>query len=176
MRNKTSIMAKTFFDPQGGQGHSPAVKKRPRFGLPCVLVLSVVFAGFVSSCYFPRFIPYLTAVSGITFDSNDRIVLRYEPHRIEMATITVTLVPNLPSERPVPITWMIHNINADGFRNVVDFVGTPPSVIPTGASTSTVTIIAWGPGEVRIFAIIEVDGEHVSDTRIITVKDAPTLP
>ncbi|MCL2600256.1 MAG: hypothetical protein FWD88_03645 [Treponema sp.] len=163
-------MAKTFFDPQGGQGHSPAVKKRPRFGLPCALVLSVVFAGFVSSCYFPRFIPYLTAVSGITFDSNDRIVLRYEPHRIEMATITVTLVPNLPSERPVPITWMIHNINADDFRNVVDFVGTPPSVIPAGASTSTVTIIAWGSGKAEISARIEAGGRTYTIWRYITVE------
>ena len=138
-----------------------AAKKCAAFGLSGALALSAVFAGLVSACYYPRFMPYQPFVSSVDLGITE-LTLEYEPGHLGMATLTATLVPNLPVREAMPIVWVTTD------RNVIDFAWPPPAEISTGKFTSTATIIAWGPGTATVW--IFVSGHSLEVT--VTVEQA----
>ena len=139
-----------------------AAKKRAAFGLSRVLALSAVFAGLVSACYFPRFMPYLPFVSGVGLGITE-LSLEYKPDRLGMATLTATLLPSVPAKVTMPVIWSITD------ESVINFALPPPTEISQGEFTSTATIIAWGPGTATVTVWV-FGGVHYAEVTVTVVE------
>ena len=135
-------------------------RKTPRsYG---ILILAASFAGLVSACYFPRFVP---GVADLYLDITGD-VLRFHPptaETIATATITATLRPCV-AVRGAQVRWEWDTSD----RSVIDFFD---SITIEYKESSTVTVVAWNTGEAYVTVRVTAygDGESFEDSRTIAV-------